>query len=71
MSPYWVLPPGPLVLTAGLNREMKQSTLHITQTSNRLSKGTIIDANGSSVLEISIIKKTMTSIRNYLLRLSD
>jgi hypothetical protein len=49
----------------------KQSTLHITQTSNCLSKGTITDANGPSVLEISIIKETMAPIRKYLLRLSD
>lgn len=60
-----------LGLTTVLSKEKKQATLPGTRNSNNLSKGTIIDANSPSVLEISIIKKTTTPIRKYLLRLSD
>lgn len=48
-----------------------KSTLHNQQIINSLWKSTIIDTNGPPVLEISIIKETMTSIRKYLFGLSD
>jgi hypothetical protein len=59
------MPPGEPVP----GKRRNKSALQNLQNINSLLKGTVIDANRPPVFEISIIKKTMISIRKYLFRL--